>query len=102
VWPPRRDRNRFAPEFSGIAYDRTLVPWELAAAGPLRDTLPALLTGVRTVLVTIGPEGGLSGAEAESAARAGAHLISLGSRILRTETAGLVACAAVFYASGDM
>lgn len=93
----------FAELLAGLAaYDRTLVPWELAAAGPLRETLPALLANVRTVLVAIGPEGGLSSAEAEAAARAGAHLVSLGSRILRTETAGLVACAAVFYASGDM
>jgi 16S rRNA (uracil1498-N3)-methyltransferase len=84
------------------AYDRTLVPWELAGVGPLRERLPALLEGARSLLIVIGPEGGLSQSEADAAAGAGANLISLGSRILRTETAGLVACTAAFYASGDI
>ncbi|MBD5655280.1 MAG: 16S rRNA (uracil(1498)-N(3))-methyltransferase [Candidatus Eremiobacteraeota bacterium] len=93
----------FATLLAGVsAYGRTLVPWELADAAPLRDMLPPLLEGIGTLLVAIGPEGGFSAAEAAAAVDAGAKLISLGSRILRTETAGLVACSAVFYASGDM
>jgi 16S rRNA (uracil1498-N3)-methyltransferase len=82
--------------------DRALVPWELAPGEPLRDRLPAALAGARSVLVAIGPEGGLSHAEVDRAVAAGALTVSLGSRILRTETAGLVACAAVLYASGDL
>jgi 16S rRNA (uracil1498-N3)-methyltransferase len=83
-------------------YDVALVPWELAESVPLRECLPALLARARSALVTIGPEGGLSHAEALAAREAGGHLISLGSRILRTETAGLVACSALRYASGDL
>ncbi len=83
-------------------YDLALVPWEVAEASPLRERLPQLLGNVRSVLVAIGPEGGLSHAEALAAEAAGAHLISLGSRILRTETAGLVACSALLYAGGDL
>ncbi len=83
-------------------YDVALVPWELAGGAPLRETLPPLLAGARDVLVAIGPEGGLAAHEAEAARAAGACLISLGSRIFRTETAGLVACAALLYASGDL
>jgi 16S rRNA (uracil1498-N3)-methyltransferase len=64
--------------------------------------LPALVAGARDVLVAIGPEGGLAAHEAEAARAAGGRLISLGSRIFRTETAGLVACAALLYASGDL
>jgi len=79
-----------------------LFPWELASARPLRDTLPTLLDSQTRVLVAIGPEGGFSSAEAKAAREAGAHTISLGARILRTETAGLVACAALLYASGDI
>ena len=82
--------------------DRALVPWELAPGEPLRERLPAILAGARSVLVAIGPEGGLSHAEVERACAAGAVALSLGSRILRTETAGLVACAAVLYVSGDL
>ena len=84
------------------AYDLALVPWEVAETVPLRERLPSLLENVCTVLVAIGPEGGLSHEEALAAQAAGAHLISLGSRILRTETAGLVACSALLYASGDL
>ncbi|RCS40487.1 16S rRNA (uracil(1498)-N(3))-methyltransferase [Bremerella cremea] len=41
------------------------------------------------VLAIIGPEGGLSDAEVEKAAAAGCHVVSLGPRILRVETAAL-------------
>ncbi len=84
------------------SYDLALVPWELAEPIPLRERLPALLRGARSVLIAIGPEGGLSHAEVQRAADAGGRLVSLGSRILRTETAGLVACSAVLYAAGDL
>jgi 16S rRNA (uracil1498-N3)-methyltransferase len=80
----------------------TLFPWELAAARPLRETLPDLVAKQPRALVAIGPEGGFSSAEAKAARAAGAHTISLGPRILRTETAGLVVCAALLYASGDI
>jgi 16S rRNA (uracil1498-N3)-methyltransferase len=83
-------------------HDLTLVPWELAKAQPLRERIPALIEGAATALLGIGPEGGLEDAEARTLETAGAHLVSLGSRILRTETAGLVAYAALLYASGDI
>jgi 16S rRNA (uracil1498-N3)-methyltransferase len=83
-------------------FDRALVPWELAPRQALREVLPALLAGARSVLIAIGPEGGLSHAEVERAVAAGATPVSLGSRILRTETAGLVACSAILYESGDL
>jgi 16S rRNA (uracil1498-N3)-methyltransferase len=82
------------------SYDTVLFPWELAEPGPLRDVLPGLLENARRVLVVVGPEGGFSHAEAEAAQRAGAQLISLGSRILRTETAALVTVAMLNYVSG--
>lgn len=84
------------------AVDLALVPWELAPPEPLRERLPTLLEGVRSVTVVIGPEGGLSHGEVERAIAAGAVAVSLGSRILRTETAGLVACSALLYAAGEL
>lgn len=86
-----------APDF-----DRTFVPWELAERRPLRERLPKLLEGTRKVAIAIGPEGGFSQAEVERAVAAGAMTISLGHRILRTETAGLVACSLFLYASGEL
>lgn len=81
--------------FSG--YDAVLFPWELADRVPLRERLPELVRDARRVLVLIGPEGGFSHAEADAAQSAGAKLISLGSRILRTETAALVVLALLDY-----
>ena len=72
------------------SYDVVLFPWEVAEPQALRERLPGMLENARRVLVVVGPEGGFSHGEAERARASGAHLISLGSRILRTETAALV------------
>jgi len=54
------------------------------------------------LLLIIGPEGGISEHELELAKNAGAMAVSLGRRILRAETAGLVAISAIFYETGDL
>lgn len=54
------------------------------------------------LLLIIGPEGGISEAELDAARAAGAVPVSLGRRILRAETAGLVAISAIFYETGDL
>jgi len=77
------------------AYDAVLFPWEASEPAPLRDSLPPALNGAHRVLAVIGPEGGFSHDEASAAADAGASVISLGRRILRTETAGLYIAAVV-------
>lgn len=48
-----------------------------------------------------GPEGGLEPKEVEMAKDAGLHICTLGSRILRCETAPLCALSAVMYATGE-
>lgn len=58
--------------------------------------------GITDLLLIIGPEGGISPAELELARNAGAIPVSLGKRILRAETAGLVAMSAIFYETGDL
>lgn len=52
-------------------------------------------TKVSSVDLLIGPEGGLSDAEAELAAATGYTAVSLGPRVMRTETAALAALAIV-------
>ena len=47
--------------------------------------------------VFIGPEGGFSEKEIKEAMAAGAHPITLGRRILRTETAGLTMLSILMY-----
>jgi 16S rRNA (uracil1498-N3)-methyltransferase len=50
-----------------------------------------------TVVLFIGPEGGLTAEEVALAQRHGVQVVSLGSRILRSETAALAAVASVMY-----
>ena len=50
----------------------------------------------------IGPEGGLSNEEVEAAKKYGGIAVSLGRRILRTETAGLVAATAILYETDNL
>lgn len=81
-------------------YDAALFAWELATQ-PLRKVL-ASLGQARSLLVIIGPEGGFSHEEADAAIAAGAHAVSLGTRILRTETAPLVILTAILYEGGEL
>jgi len=50
-----------------------------------------------SVVIFVGPEGGWSPSEVALAARTGLTLVSLGARILRTETAALVAGSQILY-----
>jgi 16S rRNA (uracil1498-N3)-methyltransferase len=84
------------------AYDRVYVPWELADPAPLREVFERDLPRASSVLIAIGPEGGFAAAEIERARSAGASAISLGRRILRTETAALVVLSAALYARGEL
>ena len=54
------------------------------------------------VAVLIGPEGGLSERDLQESDRAGFASVTLGSRILRSETAALAACALVQREWGDL
>ncbi|MDX1442521.1 MAG: 16S rRNA (uracil(1498)-N(3))-methyltransferase [Gammaproteobacteria bacterium] len=55
-----------------------------------------------SVALLIGPEGGLSDAEIAAAGDAGFRGIRMGSRILRTETAAVVAAAVLLARTGDL
>jgi 16S rRNA (uracil1498-N3)-methyltransferase len=59
--------------------------------------------GRRTrILVLVGPEGGLSEKEVAEAVAVGGHSVSLGRRILRTETAAMAALGCIMYEYGEM
>ncbi len=60
------------------------------------------ILGIKSVLVIIGPEGGFSTDEVEFIQENGGHAITLGPRILRTETAGFVALTALLYQADDL
>ncbi len=75
-----------------------LLLWEGAGAAALREVLAAcnLRSGGR-IEVFVGPEGGFTDRERDMARTCGIVPVTLGPRILRAETAGLVAAAAILY-----
>jgi len=78
-----------------------LMPYELAEnMGETRQLLDSIRPGER-IGVLIGPEGGFAPSEAEQAIAHGFHSITLGKRILRTETAGLAALSILMYLLED-
>ncbi len=64
----------------------------------LREVLSAFPAPPQTLLVLVGPESGFSPGEARQAVKSGAIAVSLGPRILRTETAALVLLSQILYA----
>lgn len=70
-----------------------------------REALSAALSGARgkkTAAIITGPEGGFEKAEADMAKACGIKLCSMGERILRCETAPVVALTALMYESGNL
>lgn len=77
-----------ALEFAS-SLDIKLIPYELAKG--MKETRE-ILSGIKpgqSIGIFIGPEGGFEESEVALALEKGAHAITLGRRILRTETAGL-------------
>lgn len=72
-----------------------LLPWE-EAGRPIKDVLRQR-ADADPVVVLIGPEGGFSQAEADLAKDQGFHAVSLGSTILRTETAAIAVVSMISY-----
>lgn len=78
-----------------------LIPYELAEGmGRTREIFASLKPG-EDIAVFIGPEGGFEAAEIELAAENGIEPITLGRRILRTETAGMTVLSWLVYRLED-
>lgn len=91
----------FAKAVSQINSDSfAIMPWEEHTGTGLKEILKEV--SVNNIAIFIGPEGGLTEVEADLAQNNGIHLVSLGPRILRTETAGIVSVAIVLYELGDL
>jgi 16S rRNA (uracil1498-N3)-methyltransferase len=72
----------------------------LSPSGPA--SLAGLASTTARVELLIGPEGGLDDSELDAAIRAGYSPVRLGPRVLRTETAGIVALAVLQALWGDL
>jgi 16S rRNA (uracil1498-N3)-methyltransferase len=74
----------------------SLILWE-GQAPPLRELLRRPGPPPTTVAILSGPEGGIAPQELTAASTRGIMPVSLGSRILRAETAPVAAAAAIYY-----
>ena len=77
--------------------DVVLIPYELASGMEHTRAVIDKIEPGKSVGIFIGPEGGFDVEEVEQALEAGAEEITLGHRILRTETAGLAVLSALVY-----
>jgi 16S rRNA (uracil1498-N3)-methyltransferase len=81
-----------------LAQPSEVARWILAPGG---EPLSAIQPVPSSIHLLVGPEGGWSDEELSLAQRAGSRTVDLGPRVLRTETAGLAALAALQMRAGD-
>lgn len=74
-----------------------LIPYELAEGMEKTRELFSQIRSGMSVGIFIGPEGGFDREEIQAAQAAGIHPITLGKRILRTETAGMAVLAVLMF-----
>ena len=87
--------------------DIFLVPYENAENIGIKRVVSDLrkngtINEMKKIGIMVGPEGGFEDEEINKLKDEGAHIITLGSRILRTETAGFVATSLIQYELGDL
>jgi 16S rRNA (uracil1498-N3)-methyltransferase len=75
-----------------------LIPWEEERSGDLRV---ALAGAAETVSLFIGPEGGFDSGEIDFARQCGLKPVTLGTRILRADTASIASVTAVLFQLGQ-
>lgn len=76
----------------------SIIPWECEQKNTLKTVLKSLNFSIPQALnLFVGPEGGFSNAEIERACKCGVIPVTLGKRILRTETASIVIISNILY-----
>lgn len=81
-------------------YDLVIMLYEGESQNYLNHVLVEMT--YKNIAVIIGPEGGFDQAEVQLLLDGGAKIVTLGKRILRTETAGMACVACLQYAVGDL
>lgn len=84
-----------AIKFAKDNFDLVLFPWEEESEKGLKAALKEFVG--KKIAVFVGPEGGYSVDEAKHATENGAKSVTLGPRILRTETAGAAVLSMLIY-----
>ncbi len=104
----KQSKRRIVPEVTDVMsfkealafvkdFQVKLIPYELAEdMGKTKELINNLQPGQK-IAIFIGPEGGFDEGEIEAAMKAGVEPITLGKRILRTETAGFTVMSWIMY-----
>ena len=104
----KQSKRRIVPEVKDVMsfkeainfvkdFEVKLIPYELAEdMSKTKEIINSLQSGQK-IAIFIGPEGGLEEGEVEAAMSAGVEPITLGKRILRTETAGFTVLSWIMY-----
>ena len=71
-------------------------------AAEAADAIEHAAQPVASTAIITGPEGGFAEFEADMARKLGMHICSMGERILRCETAPVVALTALMYGTGNL
>jgi 16S rRNA (uracil1498-N3)-methyltransferase len=77
-------------------HDFCVIAWENEKQANFK-TIVGDKPGIKSVLYIVGPEGGFTAEEIELLINAGARPISLGTRLLRTETAAIIGSAVIIH-----
>lgn len=103
---PKVERKISMKQFASMCnqYDLVLVAYENEENIYLKDELKKLQRDANklNIAVLIGPEGGITEEEIEIMKKANAKIVSLGNRILRTETVAMVVSGIILYELGEM
>lgn len=83
------------------AMDLAVIPYENEENRGIKDVIREK-NSIKTVGIIIGPEGGFDDSEVNECVENNIIPVTLGPRILRTETAGFVASSFILYEIGDM
>ncbi|AGK97074.1 16S rRNA (uracil(1498)-N(3))-methyltransferase [Clostridium pasteurianum] len=84
-------------------FDLVVVPYENEKNQGIRNMIGSLEgKQIKTIAIMVGPEGGFEEEEIKKLKEIGAYIVTLGPRILRTETAGFVCSSLLMYELGDI
>ena len=81
--------------------DLPLFMYETGERETIRDAIEHTAQPIASAAIITGPEGGFAEFEADMARKLGMHICSMGERILRCETAPVVALTALMYGTGN-
>ena len=95
------DFKNLLPVSEGDEHNLKLIFWEETGQKSLQEIL-GTVNEIKSALILIGPEGGFNSGEVAAAVAAGFFPVTLGSRILRAETAAITAVSILQYELGNL